>query len=65
MISPNIISFYIIIKTLLFHHPNIDLAHPIKLSNETNSDRLTTLESSDTPTLNNSKSPIIKALAAA
>ena len=65
MISPNIVSFYIIIKTPLFHYPNIDLAHPIKLSNKTNSDRLTTLESGDTPTLNDGKSPTIKALAAA
>ncbi len=43
----------------------MDPAHPIELGNETNSDCLTTLESGDTPTLDDGESPTIKALAAA
>jgi len=43
----------------------MDAAHPIELDNETESDRLTTLESSETPTLDDGESPTIKALEAA
>jgi hypothetical protein len=57
-------SFCRTLKTPLLYYLNIDAAHPIKLDNKTKSDRLTTLESSKTPTLDNNKSPIIKALGA-
>jgi hypothetical protein len=43
----------------------MNAAHPIKLDNETESDHLTTLESGDTPMLDDGKSPTIKALDAA
>ena len=43
----------------------MDAAYLIKLDNKTKSDRLSTLESSDTLTLDNSESPTIKALKAA
>ena len=42
----------------------MDAAYLIKLDNKTKSDRLSTLESSDTLTLDNSESPTIKALEA-
>jgi hypothetical protein len=43
----------------------MDPAHTIELDNDTESDCLTTLESGETPTLDDSKSPTIKALVAA
>ncbi len=43
----------------------MDAVHPIELDNETESDRLTTLESGETPTLDDGESPTIKALLAA
>jgi len=43
----------------------MDATHPIKLDNKTKSDRLSTLESSNTPMLDDGKSPTIKALEAA
>ena len=43
----------------------MDPAHTIELDNDTESDCLTTLESGETPTLDDSESPTIKALAAA
>jgi hypothetical protein len=43
----------------------MDAAHLIKLDNETESDRLITLESGETLTLDDGESPTIKALLAA
>ena len=60
-----ILSYQSIIKTPFFCNLNINAAYPIELNNETKSDRLSTLESSDTLTLDDSKSPTIKALEAA
>jgi hypothetical protein len=54
-----------ITKMPFFYHLNKDAAHPIELDNKTESDHLTTLESGETFTLDNGKSPTIKALEAA
>jgi hypothetical protein len=43
----------------------MDPRNPIELDNESDSDRLTTLQSGDTPTLDDGESPTIKALMAA
>jgi hypothetical protein len=40
----------------------MDPRNPIELDNESDSDRLTTLQSGDTPTLDDGESPTIKAL---
>ena len=60
-----LISCWSIIKTPFFCNLNMDAAHLIELDNETESDRLSTLESGDTPTLDDGESPTIKALEAA
>jgi hypothetical protein len=52
-------------KTPHFYALNMDAVHPIELDKETESDQLTTLKSGDTPTLDDSVSPTIKALDAA
>lgn len=53
-----------LIKTPHLHNLKMDSLYLIKLNKDTESDCLTTLESSETPTLNDSESLTIRALEA-